>query len=104
LDVGMMYIILAEFDYMVTREEKRKASPSDVLIKRFRRLALLLVLGCSLFSISALPYFWVMVQGGLLRFDFWYASLGVFVATRFGVQASRGSKNQDEKSQQLIKI
>jgi uncharacterized membrane protein len=27
LDVGMMYLILAGFDYMVTREEKRKTLP-----------------------------------------------------------------------------
>jgi uncharacterized membrane protein len=90
LDVGIMYLMLAGFNYMVTVEEKRKTNPSEILIKRFRRLTYLLLFGAGLFLISALPYFWVSAAVGVyLRFDFWYASIAMFVGTRF---ASRGSK------------
>ncbi|MGI0091263.1 MAG: TMEM175 family protein, partial [Nitrososphaerales archaeon] len=83
LDVGAMYLILSRFALMVSIEENRKGDPSNLLIRRFKLLAVWLAVVAALFLVSALPIFRVQVGGSSLRFDLWYASLAIFIATRF---------------------
>ena len=97
LDVGVMYLIQAGFDFIVVREERGKHTHSEALILRFRRLGALLSLGGGLFLVSALPFFWVVLGGSYLRFDFWCASIAAFIATRFISWGSITHSNTIEK-------
>ena len=85
LDVGLIYIVLGGLAYILLSEAKRPGSELRVhpaILRGFRRsMRAELFLG-AVFTVSALPFFWVLTPIGYLRFDIWYLSILVFFIWR----------------------
>ena len=76
LDVGGMNLILAYFTHLLASEEKNLI-PKE-LMRRYREIRNVLVLGGAIFLVSAIPFFWDIVYAGIpLRIYFWLATLPV---------------------------
>ena len=86
VDVGAMLFVLAGIVRILLSEEKKQGSRAlpPARLRRFERSVVSLAIGGIMFSVSALPFFWVQVPlGDFLRFDMWYAVMVViFVAPR----------------------
>jgi hypothetical protein len=89
LDVGAMLFILAGLIRILLGEEKHSGSHVSlppVRLWRFHRSLVSLAIGGAVFTVSALPFFWIPVPlGESLRLDMWYVVLVfIFLAPRVG--------------------
>jgi len=78
LDVGLIYLILGGLAFILLAEAKRPGSELHVhpiIIEGIRRTMRMEFFLGALFTISALPFFWVLTPIGYLRFDVWYLSI-----------------------------
>lgn len=86
LDVGAMVFVLAGLVRILLSEEKRLDSHRlpPARLRRFRRSVISLTTGGAIFTISALPFFWIPVPlGGFVRLDMWYSAIVIlFVVPR----------------------
>ncbi len=77
VDVGLIYLLLAGLAYILVTEAKKPGTELHVhpeIVRRFRAtMRAELFLG-GVFTVSALPFFWVLTPIGYLRFDIWYLS------------------------------
>jgi uncharacterized membrane protein len=82
LDIGGMNLVLAYFTHLLASEEKGLI-PKD-LIRRYRRIRNMLIVGAAIFLVSAFPTFWDVVYAGVpLRVLLWIISLPVLLVPRF---------------------
>jgi len=94
LEIGAMLFILAGLMRILLGEVKRRGSHDlpPARLRRFRLTMLTQATAAVVFTVSALPSFWIPVPfGQYLRFDAWYFVIGVLlVAPRVGGRAPSG--------------
>jgi uncharacterized membrane protein len=90
LDVGAMLFILASMVRIFLSEERKRGSHGlpSVRLRRFERSVISLATGGVIFTVSALPFFWIALPiGEFLRYDIWYVIIVVLLlAPRLGVR------------------
>jgi uncharacterized membrane protein len=80
LDVGVIYLVLGGLAFIFVAEAKRPRTELRIhpgIVAGFRRSMWAEFFVGAVFTVSALPFFWVLTPIGYLRFDIWYLSVGV---------------------------
>ena len=81
LDVGVMMLLLAVFNYLLLAEERTAAAKAPFALRERIRWAMWGRVGIgTLFLVSALPAFWTPDPGGgTVRIDLWYVGLALII-------------------------
>jgi uncharacterized membrane protein len=96
LDLGMMFLILGIFTFILADEE-RNLIPKE-LVSQFRREAFGYLVGASCFFVSVLPFFYTLqVDGsGPIRYYIWLVPLTSILTRRWATRLGSLNRKKDQ--------